>query len=83
MAGDHEVHPGALQLVQLHRVPLVDVHRQDRINAMLIIRAIDGCATIRAGRQMDEPASNRVFGPSQPLPPPLAREGRGGGGKAN
>src|SRR5205823_6196733 len=58
MAGDHEVRLGALQLLQLPQVPLVDVHCQDGIDAVLIIRAIDGCATIRPGRHLDDPASD-------------------------
>src|SRR5712671_5452225 len=59
VAGDHEVRPGALQLLQLSEVPLVDMHRQDGINAVLIIRAIDSRTTIGSGRHLDEPASNR------------------------
>src|SRR5437660_908805 len=53
-------------LLEFPQVPVIDVHRQDGIDAVLIIRAIDGRAPIGAGGHLDEPASDRVFGPSEP-----------------
>ena len=66
MAGDDQVCRRPLGLLEFAQVAVVDVHRQDRVNAVLIIRAIDWRATIGSGRHLDDPAADRILSLAQP-----------------